>query len=194
VAPAAGSPSQRRPAVATPPPSRGVGRVYFVPVGEFPAASVEHLVAHYRGRYGLAIETLGAVPLEPAAVDLLRQQLVAEELIALVKRHHPRLAGDPEAILIGLTPYDMYIQAVAWQFAFAARQEGRFAVVSTARMDPLNFGEPADAELLHSRLRKIISKNIGVMYYRLPESTDRDSVLYGPILGLDDLDSVGEDF
>lgn len=179
---------------AAPRPLRGVGRVSFVPVGEFPAASVEHLVAHYRGRYGLAIETLGAVPLEPAAVDLLRQQLVAEELIALVKRHHPRLAGDPEAILIGLTPYDMYIREYTWQFAFAWRQDGRFAVISSARMDPVNFGEPADAELLHGRLRKIVSKNIGMMHYRLPQSTDRNSVLYGPILSLDDLDSIGEDF
>jgi predicted Zn-dependent protease len=127
-------------------------------------------------------------------VDLLRQQLVAEELIALVKRHHPRLAADREAILIALTPYDMYIREYTWQFAFAWRQEWRFAVVSSARMDPVNFGEPADAELLHGRLRKIVSKNIGMMHYRLPQSTDRNSVLYGPILSLDDLDSIGEDF
>ena len=43
-------------------------------------------------------------------------------------------------------------------------------------------------------LRKMISKNIGIMYYGLEESTDRKSVLYGPILGLDDLDSISEDF
>lgn len=194
VSPRTGAVSRPRSSAAAPRPLRGVGRVSFVPVGEFPAASVEHLVAHYRGRYGLAIETLGAVPLEPAAVDLLRQQLVAEELIALMKRHYPKLANDPEAILIRITPYDMYIREYTWQFAFAWRQEWRFAVVSSARMDPVNFGEPADAELLHGRLRKIVSKNIGMMHYRLPQSTDRNSVLYGPILSLDDLDSIGEDF
>lgn len=194
VRPRSGEGKRSHPATTSPVAMRGVGRVSFVPLGEFPAASVEHLVAHYRGRYGLAIEALGAVPLEPAAVDLLRQQLVAEELIALVKRHHPRLAADREAILIALTPYDMYIREYTWQFAFAWRQEWRFAVVSSARMDPVNFGEPADAELLHGRLRKIVSKNIGMMHYRLPQSTDRNSVLYGPILSLDDLDSIGEDF
>jgi len=165
-----------------------------VPVGEFPATSLEHLVAHYRDRYGLAIETLTAVPLEPTAVDLLRQQLVAEELIALMKRRYPRLANDPKAILIGMTPYDMYIREYTWRFAFAWREDGRFAVVSSARMDPVNVGEPADADLLHTRLRKIISKTIGLMHYRLPESEDRNSVLYGPILSLEDLDSIGEDF
>jgi len=182
------------PAAAVPLPRAGVGRLYFVPLGEFPAASVEHLVAYYRDRYRLAVETLTAVPLESAAVDLLRQQLVAEELVALVKRHHPRLAVDPEAILIALTPYDMYIRGHTWRFAFAWRADGRFAVISSARMDPLNFGDPFDPDLLHTRLRKMTTKTIGIMHYRLPQSEDRSSVMYGPILGLDDLDSVGEDF
>ncbi|MBI4391632.1 MAG: hypothetical protein HY575_07070 [candidate division NC10 bacterium] len=183
-----------RPAAVAPRPSRGVGRVYFVPMGEFPAASVEHLIAYYREKYGLAIETLTAVPLEAAAVDLLRQQLVAEELIALVKHHHPGLAEDPEAILIGLTAYDMYIREYTWEFAFAWRQDGRFAAISSARMDPENFGDPPDPDLLHTRLRKAVSKTIGLMHYRLPQGSDRNSVMYGPILGLDDLDSVGEEF
>ena len=34
----------------------------------------------------------------------------------------------------------------------------------------------------------------GIMHYGLAQRTDRNSVLYGPILGLDDLDSIGEDF
>ncbi len=67
-------------------------------------------------------------------------------------------------------------------------------MVSSTRMDPVNFRQPPDPALLHTRLRKMISKNIGIMHYRLPQSTDRNSVLYGPILSLADLDSIGEDF
>ncbi len=40
----------------------------------------------------------------------------------------------------------------------------------------------------------MITKNIGIMYYGLEQSSDRKSVLFGPILSLDDLDSIGEDF
>jgi Zn-dependent protease with chaperone function/predicted Zn-dependent protease len=194
VGPQAGAVSRPRATVVAPRTLGGVGRVYFVPVGEFPAASVEHLLAYYREKYGLVIEALAAVPLEAAAVDLLRQQLVAEELVALVKRHHPGLAEDPEAILIGLTSYDMYIREYTWQFAFAWRQDGRFAAISSARMDPENFGDPPDPDLLHIRLRKVVTKTIGILHYRLPQRSDRRSVMYGPILGLDDLDSVGEEF
>ncbi|MGH7407021.1 MAG: M48 family metalloprotease, partial [Candidatus Methylomirabilales bacterium] len=195
---ATGQPSRgetgSRPATTSPPPSQGVGRVYFVPLGAFSSPSVEELVTYYHQKLGLKIETLPALSVERAAVNFERQQLIAAELVALIKRKYPELAGDPGAILIGITPYDMYIQEYTWRFAFAWREDGRFAVISSARMDPVNFRKTPDAALLHTRLRKILSKNIGIMYYRLPQSRDRNSVLYGPILSLDDLDSIGEDF
>jgi Zn-dependent protease with chaperone function/predicted Zn-dependent protease len=195
---AAGSRSREekraRPATTPPPPSQGVGRVYFVPLGAFSSPSVEELVTYYHQKLGLKIETLPALSVERAVVNFERQQLIAEELVALIKRKYPELAGDPGAILIGITPYDMYIRRSTWRFAFAFRDEGRFAVVSSTRMDPVNLREPPDPALLHTRLRKMVSKNIGIMHYRLPQTTDRNSVLYGPILSLDDLDSIGEEF
>ena len=51
-----------------------------------------------------------------------------------------------------------------------------------------------DEELLRSRLRKMVIKNIGMMYYGLPVSRDPRSVLYGNVLGLDDLDYMSEFF
>jgi predicted Zn-dependent protease len=68
------------------------------------------------------------------------------------------------------------------------------AVVSYARMDPAYLGITPDEELLRSRLRKMIFKNIGMMYYSLPVSRDPRSVLYGNVLGLDDLDYMSEFF
>ena len=61
-------------------------------------------------------------------------------------------------------------------------------------MNPVNFGEPKDHALLHSRLRKTITKCIGIFYYRLLQSNDPRSVMYKSILGLEELDRVGEDF
>ena len=40
----------------------------------------------------------------------------------------------------------------------------------------------------------MVTKYIGVMYYGLTESSDPRSVLYGNILGVSDLDNMGEDF
>lgn len=166
------------------------GRLHFVPLGDFPARRLEQLVAYYKNRYGLTIEIVPAVPLEPVVVDAERRQLSAEELVALMRREHAALADDPQAILIGFPLGDMYIQQYTWHFAFAFRADRRAAVVSSARMDPINYGEPPDPELLLERFRKMVSKQIGILHFGLPQSGDRRSVMYGPILSLNDLDSI----
>ena len=170
------------------------GKVYFVPLGDFISPSLVKLVLYYKQKYGLSIEPLAAIKLETPAADFERRQLIAEELIALMKRHYSQLANDPNVILIGITPGDMYIRQYTWQFAFGWRQEGRFAVVSSARMDPVRFGQSPDDELLHMRLRKMITRNLGIMYYGMNQSRNPTSVLYYSIFGLDDLDRLGEDF
>ena len=94
--------------------------------------------------------------------------------------------------MIGLTNVDMFIRKRTWQFTFSWREEGRFAVVSNARMNL----RPSSVtpEKLHSRLRKMVTKNIGIMYFDLQESDDPKSVLYGGIAGLEELDNMGEEF
>lgn len=171
---------------------RGSGKIYFVPLGDFPSDAVAKLVVHYRDKYGLTIETLPAVPLDPVAINANRDQLIAEEAVALMKDANLELVNDPKAILIGLTNVDMYIAKYDWQFTFSWRQEGRYAVVSGARM---NLGSPApQADKVESRLRKMVTKNIGILYYRLPQSDDRRSVLYKSVGGISELDQMGEEF
>ena len=171
---------------------KGAGRIYFVPLGDFPPDKVETLVTYYWGKYGLSIETAPPVPISPAAVDAPRRQLIAEQAVALMKQANPELVKDPEAILIGLTGVDMYIAQYTWQFTFSWRQEGRYAVVSDARMRLGSGALPADK--LDSRLRKMVTKNIGILYYRLPQSDDPRSVLYKDVGGLAELDYMGEEF
>jgi len=129
------------------------------------------------------------------AIDPRRQQLVAERLIASVRRAFPTLANDPNVILIGFTSNDMYPLSMNWRFAFGWRTAStRAAVVSTARMDLHYPGEPSGIALPETRLRKMVAKDIGILYYGLPESNNPRSVLYGQILGIQELDAVSEEF
>ncbi|HVG31186.1 MAG TPA: hypothetical protein VM864_15865 [Pyrinomonadaceae bacterium] len=169
---------------------KGHGRIYFVPLGDFPPDKAQGLRLYYRQKYGLSVELLARLPLDASAVNSRRQQLTAEEVVALMKGAHPELVADPQAILIGLTDDDMYIEQYDWQFTFSWRQEGRYAVVSDARMTLGRAGEG----LSESRLRKMVTKNIGVLYYRLAQSDDPRSVLYKSVGGLRELDRMGEDF
>jgi predicted Zn-dependent protease len=169
---------------------KGEGRIYFVPLGDFPPDKVQGLRLYYRQKFGLAIDALARLPLDASVVNPERQQLTAEEVVALMKGAHPELVADPHAILIGLTDEDMYIDQYDWLFTYSWRQEGRYAVVSDARM---TLGRASEA-LSESRLRKMVTKNIGVLYYRLAQSADPRSVLYKSVEGLRELDRMGEDF
>ena len=171
---------------------RGAGKIYFVPLGDFPASKVENLVAYYRDKFNLNIESLPGVPLNTAVRDADRQQLIAEGTIALIKQAYPDLTRDPAAILIGLTIEDMYIARYDWQYTFSYRQDKKYAVVSAARMDLGSSLLPE--ERLKNRLKKMVTKNIGLLYYRLPASDHPVSVLYNNVNGISDLDRMGEEF
>ena len=170
-------------------------KIYFVAIGDFPGDQVQQLVQHYREKLNLDIQTLTAIPIDPSAIDPRRQQLVAERLIASVRRAFPTLANDPNVILIGFTSNDMYPLSMNWRFAFGWRTAStRAAVVSTARMDLHYPGEPSGIALPETRLRKMVAKDIGILYYGLPQSNNPRSVLYGQILGIQELDAVSEEF
>jgi hypothetical protein len=55
-------------------------------------------------------------------------------------------------------------------------------------------GEPADVSDPETRVRKMVTKDIAILYYGKPQSNDPHSVLYNQIGGIEELDQVGEDF
>jgi predicted Zn-dependent protease len=180
--------------------SQGGGRltsastIYFVPVGEISAVSLDELVRHYKQKFQINIKILPGLQLDKPSVVRQGKQYAAEDLIEYMKSSYPQLARNPKVILIEVTEEDMYIRKFTWKFAFSYRAENRFAVVSSARINPVNYGQPADRTLLHTRLRKLVTKHIGILYFGLRGSDDPRSVLYRSIMGLEELDRVGEDF
>ncbi|HKG47493.1 MAG TPA: tetratricopeptide repeat protein [Pyrinomonadaceae bacterium] len=173
---------------------RGKEKLYFVPLGNFSAASVARLVNYCKQKTGIQVIVTQPVPLALTTVDKRRQQVIAEEAIQLMRLRYPELTADPNAILIGVTDQDMYVGTKKWEYAFSYRMQGRFAVVSSARMNPFNVGGSANEALTESRMRKMILKNIGAIYYLLPLNHDPKSVLYEDVAGVEDLDNMGEDF
>ena len=172
----------------------GRGAVYLVPLGKQQSILSTDLLAYYRKKYGLELRVLAPVPLPAWTRDEIRKQLISEELVEAMKRAYPQFAIDPDAILVGVTDEDMYISEMNWSYAFSWRQEERFAIVCTARMDPAFSKEPADPKIAEARARKMITKDIGLLYYRLQPSYDFSSAVYDYIDDVEDLDDMGEDF
>jgi len=171
--------------------------LHLIAVGDVPTTRVIELAAHFQRRFGLKVETLLPLGFDEATFDRERSQIGADRLIQAIRFRHPTLAKNSHTRIIGITSLDMYMQAMReeWSFTFSLRsRDQRMAVVSYARMDPANLGGPPDDQLLMSRLRKMIAKNIGIIVYGLPPSRNPRSVLYGNILGTDDLDRMTEEF
>ena len=170
------------------------GKLYLTPLGEFPLEPVQDLAVFYRKKYNVDVEVLPSVPLSPAAMNPERNQLIAEQAIEILKQARPELKDNPRAVLIGITEEDMYISKYDWQFSFSYRDQGKYAVVSSGRMHLPSGRKEVTEELIFTRLRKMVTKNVGILYYRLSQSDDPRSVLYRNVGGIRELDYMGEEF
>jgi len=178
---------EQRPAspMAVPPlpPTRSVS---FLPIGDFPNSYVEALVAHYLDKFGMSIGVMPPIEIPSSARDQARGQVVAERLMGAIAAQS--IATNPSVVVVGLVRDDMYTTSQDWQYTYSLRAAGHLSVVSTARLSDGLMGDPM------RRLQKLVTKNIGLMYFGLPLSDDPGSVLYRNILGPRDLDRMSEDF
>lgn len=171
--------------------------LYVIAIGSPRPDLVDSVGAELQARLRLPVGILPPLELDPRAYDAGRSQAIGERLIDAIKYRNPALTSNPRARVIGITAFDMYMDSMRaqWKFAFAVRsQDRRVAVISHARMDPAALGGPSDDELLRSRLRKMVLKNVGIIYYGLRGSDNPRSVMFSNVLGVDDLDRMTEDF
>jgi predicted Zn-dependent protease len=169
--------------------------LHLVPVGDVPPDLMAQITSRLRIRFPGPLTVLPALAVDSTMYDDERQQIIADSLIASIQQRYAALLRTPDARLIAVTPDDMYISTEGWAFAFSLRDASdHVAVVSYARMRPERLGNTANDVLLQSRLRKMVTKNIGIMCYGFPQSENPRSVLYDSIGGTDELDLMTEEF
>lgn len=160
------------------------GRVHFVPMS-YSDVVLKELQDYYRQKYGLQIEIEPQIETEfYRTYDVQRGQHVAEEFISILKGKYRKT---DKQVYIGFEPQDMYVRSEQWRFAYYFTS-GPYAIVSDGRT-----GAFADAKSL-ARLRKIVTRTIGISYYKLQLSDDPRSVMFRGLKGPDDLDRMTEDY
>lgn len=169
-------------------------RVCLLALGQVDAGLMRSLVDYYRDRYGLPISVIQPTFVPADMVDHQRGQLRAWELMDYSRIRGAQSFFGPEIVLIGITPVDIFNEYshYSWVFGVKTAPEEPLAVISTFRMQPEIYGDPPDDELFQTRVRKMVSRYIGVLYYELPESPDPQSPLFNSIGGLADLDVMSE--
>ncbi len=167
---------------------QGTGQIIFVPTDDFPALTLKKFSSFFNKTYGLDIKILPPLLLPHSTYNPNRNQYIAEKILTEIQKSLPQSTTEFPIIPIIFTDRDMYIQKYDWEYAFSFRQKS-MAVVSTARMD---YGFlhlwTADQETQDARLRKMVTKNIGVLYYHLPFSDNCQSAMYGNVGGPQELD------
>jgi YD repeat-containing protein len=121
-------------------------------------------------------------------VDTKRHQLDAEKCLDYVRKKHPDLWADPSSILIVVTSRDMFIRSLGWNYAENYREDSRYAIVSSVRLEPGAFLNKWNPEWLVSRRKKMLTKNIAILYFDLPMSSDYTSLLSGGVLSGSEVD------
>lgn len=177
-------------AIAQPSCEGSQRRICLVPLGQVDPDLVRSLVKYYRDEYGLEIGVLTPSAIPPDMIDSHRRQIGGESLADYMGALFP---ADPNVVLIGLTPLDLYSEDRDWRFElgcadWSAQPRG---VVSTYRMH-LGTLRLVDDERVFSRTRKLVTKYMGLMFYGLPTSHDPESPMYDRILRVTDLDRMQE--
>src|SRR3984893_8958929 len=172
-------------------PKAPTKNVYLLPLGLAEGESVRWAPAYYKSKLGIDVRLLPAIPLDPKLLDPARNQVNSDKCVQLLAEKYPELAHDTSSIVIGVTSSDMYIPNFGWSYAENTRREGRYAVVSSARLHPPSLLEKWNPEWLTSRLAKLLTKNLVILYFDLPMSSDYTSLLSGGVLSGTALDQMG---
>ena len=173
-------------------PSVPAKHVYFVPLGLDEGESLDWAPAYYKARLGVDVVVLPPVPFDPKLMDPERNQMNADKCFGFMRQQHPEIAGDPSSLLIAVTSTDLYIPALGWSYAENSRRDSRYAIISSARLHPplLGLWNP---EWLNSRVQKLMTKNIGILYFDLPMSADYTSLLSSGVLSGIQIDEMAGD-
>ena len=124
--------------------------------------------------------------------DQFSANFLADLGLDIAKRIHRQ-----NAFIIVLTNEDINSTDSGLRYVYSAHFDG-VSVVSLARINEMNFGVipkvieiPSMFNKMQTRALKLINKAIGYGVYGYEASSNIDSVMYGPIMGPEDLDRIG---
>ena len=164
-------------------------KIFLLPIDLAANESLSWAPAYYRAKLGIEVELLPPAPLPQNVEDPQRHQVDSERLLERIRFGYSQLASDPSNILIAITSRDIFIRSFGWRYVENYRENG-VAVVSGARLHPLALLDHWNPEWFHSRLQKMLTKNIALLYFDLPMSSDYTSLLSGGVLSGREIDLV----
>lgn len=169
--------------------------VYVVPLDDVPEA-LSATVAHALARQ-LGIRVRAGMRLPPLRIPVLpgTDQYAGEALLERAVRASARLPGlGPNTYRLFLTAHDINAQAGGFRYQFSMHSPNlRSSVVSMARLFEIVDGEPRLTNRTGERTVKLAKRAVGELHLGWQRSTDPEDLMYAPLMGLEDLDRIGNE-
>ena len=170
--------------------------VYVVPLDDFPedySANVARALASQLGirvRAGLRLPPL-RIPVLPGT-----DQYASEALLERAVRASARLPGlGPETYRLFLTTRDINSQTGNFRFQFSMHSPSlNCSVLSMARLVEFEDGMPRLTVRTGERTIKLAKRAVGELHLGWRRSTDPEDLMYAPLMGLEDLDRIGNEY
>jgi predicted Zn-dependent protease len=174
----------------------GGQKIVIIPSGEIPIPFLKHLEENLEKMHGTDVLITTNMGLDENWIIQETDQYNAGYLSKRGEEIFKAL-GRQDAYCIILTNKDINYPDTGLRFLLSVQYPSN-SVVSLARMNPLNMGltlnilsVPYAFNQTSVRALKMINKELGKGFYGYPISNSRGSVMYGPIMSVQDLDSIG---
>jgi predicted Zn-dependent protease len=170
--------------------------VWLIPMEGVAAEYVSSVQDRLTRETGLTVRATVEAGKSPDMYNTASRQIVSEKIVEAYKDMPERLKpSTPKTAYIILTADDLNQEDRKLRFVFMTTFPAqRMGVISMARMkDNLN-GALVVPTRTKERLYKMAKKAVGILYYGYSRSSDRHSVMFSPVMGLEDLDQVGTDW
>lgn len=166
--------------------------VYLVPVWGVDKKVLQYLESTLARQHKVRVKRTTFMGLDEHHFDNKHKQFVGEEIVksSFEIARSLRKSGKKTPILV-IIPGDMNSQEFRFRYLFSQHfVDHKITVISLARINPASYGLPPDPDLTGTRALKLANKALGFHMYGYMPSSNTGNVMYGPIMGLDDLDKV----
>jgi hypothetical protein len=167
--------------------------VYLVPLDDFPEDVAGSLARALQQSMGLRIKA--SLRLPPLALTAMpgTNQYSAEDIMSLAANASAGLPDmSPNTQRVFLTQRDINSRSGNFRYQYSMHNRAlNTSVVSLARLLDYSDGRPFFTERSAVRLQKMTKRAVGELHLGWTRSADRADVMYSPIMGPGDLDSIG---
>ena len=166
--------------------------VYIIPLEGLHVDVAASLAKFLSGYFNINVRETAMMPLPREAYDTSRKQYLGNMLYEPIKEYLPNIPSKTtNTIFIAILAGDMYPYGSSWNYTLQLGFDNNISIVATDRLVPYGITDQNQAQAIYGqRLCKMLVRVILERYYGQARSNDPASLLFSPIMSIDDIDRM----